>query len=100
MAITYTWTIENVKKTIATGGINQIHWRCTAVEGANSARNYGIVGCIPDPDADNFIAYADVTEANCLAWAQAALGKDDIEAALAARIELIKTPTQSTGVPW
>ena len=108
MAITYTWNISTVEHVIATGGINVIHWRCSASEvvGAgdnavtHSASSYSTVGCTPDPDASDFIAYDSVTEANCIAWAQAALGKDDTEAALAAQIAVLKAPTQATGVPW
>jgi len=100
MAITYTWTIATVERTIATGGINTIHWRCSAVDGDHSANGYGTVGCTPDPDASDFIAYDSVTEANCIAWAQADVGKDYTEAALAAQIAVLKAPTQATGVPW
>jgi hypothetical protein len=104
MAITYTWTISNVENTIATGGINLIHWSCSATETVDSvkyaANNYGTVGCEPDPSASDFIAYADVTEADCLAWVQAEIGKETTEAKLAAKIELEQTPTTATGVPW
>ena len=100
MAITYTWTIPTVENTIATGGINTIHWRCNAVDGDHSVGSYGTVGCTPDPEASDFIAYDSVTEANCIAWAQADVGKDDTEAGLAAQIAVLKAPTQATGVPW
>ena len=100
MAITYTWTIPTVENTIATGGINTIHWRCSAVDGDHSASRDGTVGCTPDPDASDFIAYDSVTEANCIAWAQADVGKDDTEAGLAAQIAVLKAPTQAAGVPW
>jgi len=100
MAITYTWTIPTVENTIETGGINTIHWRCSAVDGDHSVGVYGTVGCTPDPDASDFIAYNSVTESNCIAWAQASVGKDDTEAALAAQIAVLKAPTQATGVPW
>ena len=100
MAITYTWTISQVENTIATGGIDVIHWRCKAVDGDYLTSSYGTAGCTPDPDASDFIAYDSVTEANCIAWAQADVGKDDTEAALAAQIAVLKTPTTATGVPW
>jgi len=100
MAITYTWIISQVERTTASGGINQIHWRCKAVDGDHSVGSYGTVGCTPDPSASDFIAYDSVTEANCIAWAQADVGKDDTEANLAAQIALLKAPTTATGVPW
>ena len=100
MAITYTWTIPTVENTIATGGIDTIHWRCIAVDGDYSARNSGSVDCTPDPSASDFIAYDSVTEANCIAWVQARVGKDDTEARLVAQIAVLKAPTTATGVPW
>jgi len=108
MAITYTWTISTVERTIASGGIDTIHCRCNASETVGTGDDavtytesyYGTVGCTPDPSASDFIAYNSVTEANCIAWAQADVGKDDTEAALAAQIAVLKAPTQATGVPW
>ena len=100
MAITYTWTVPTVEHVIATGGIDVLHWRCDAVDGDHSASNYGTVGCTPDSSASDFIAYDSVTEANCIAWVQADVGKDEIEAALAAQIAVLKAPTTATGTPW
>jgi hypothetical protein len=100
MAITYTWTIPTVDRTIANGGINTIHWLCNAVEGDHSASSYGTVGCTPDPSSADFIAYDSVTEANCIAWVQANISKDDTESGLAAKIAVLKTPITGTGVPW
>ena len=48
MAVTYTWTIPTCEHDIASGGINVIHWRCTGVDGDNSASSYGTVGLTPD----------------------------------------------------
>mgnify|MGYP003629379847 CR=1 FL=1 len=100
MAITYTWTISTVERTIATGGINTIHWRCTGVDGDHSCANYGTVGCTPDPSASDFIAYGNVTEANCIAWAQGELDKTAIEENIAVGIGNQKTPTSASGQPW
>ena len=100
MAITYTWTIPQVDRTIANGGINTIHWRCSAVEGDHSVGSYGTVGCSPDPSASDFIAYDSVSEANCIAWVQADVGKDDTESGLAAQIATLKTPVTGSETPW
>ena len=100
MAITYTWTIPSVERTIASGGINTIHWRCNAVEGDHSVGSYGTVGCSPDPSASDFIAYDSVSEANCIAWVQADVSKDDTESGLAAQIAVLKAPVIGSGIPW
>jgi len=100
MAITYTWTIPTVERNLSDGGITVIHWRCTGVDGDHSASSYGTTGHEPDASADGFIAYDSVTEANCIAWVQAALDKDTTEAALADNIATQKTPTTGSGTPW
>jgi len=100
MAITYTWTIPTVERNLSDGGITVIHWRCTGVDGEHSASSYGTTSHTPDASAEGFIAYDSVTEANCIAWAQAEANKSDVESSIAAQIETSKTPTTGTGTPW
>jgi hypothetical protein len=105
---TYTWTIPTCEHDIATGGINVVHWRCTASETVGSgddavtytASSYGTVGCTPDPEAADWIAFDALTEADVLAWVWASVDKDTTEASLAARIEADKNPTSAHGNPW
>jgi len=100
MAVSYTWSVPMTERNLADGGITVIHWRCTGVDSDYSASSYGTTGHSPDADADGFIAYDSVTEANCIAWAQAQVGQEDVEAAIAAKIEADKNPTTGSGVPW
>ena len=103
MAITPAWKITSVDRTIETGGIKSIDWYCgiaETVDGVEYPHQYGSLRCEPNPDAADFIAYADVTEANCLAWVQAVIGKETIEDKLTDKIKLDQTPTTATGVPW
>jgi len=88
------------ERNLSDGGITVIHWRCDGVDGDYSASSYGTTGHTPDADADGFIAYDSVTEANCIAWAQAEANQADVEAAIAAKIEADKNPTTGSGVPW
>jgi hypothetical protein len=100
MAIQYTWSIPTVEHDAATGGIFCIHWRCTGVDGDYSASSYGTTSHTPDASAAGFIAYNNVTEANCIAWAQAQVDKAEVEAAIAAKIDADKNPTSASGTPW
>ena len=100
MAISYTWSIHTVESSTADGGITTIHWRCVGVDGDHSASSYGTTGHTPDASAAGFIAYADVTEANAIAWAQGALDKDSIEANIKVDVDNQKTPTTASGQPW
>ena len=100
MAVTYTWTIPTCEHDIATGGINVIHWRCTGVDGDNSASSYGTVGLTPDPSSSVFVAYADVTEAMAQGWVWDSVSQADTEAAIAAQIDAMANPTEASGTPW
>ena len=100
MAVTYTWTIPTCEHDIATGGINVVHWRCTGVDGDNSASSYGTVGLTPNPDASDFVAYADVTEAQAQGWVWGSVSQADTEAAIAAKIDALINPTEASGNPW
>ena len=95
-----TWTIEQLDRNTADGGVTCAHWRVLEVDGDYSASSYGTVGFTPDPSASDFIPYADLTESTVLGWVQAEVDKDATEEALAANIAEQKTPTTSTGVPW
>jgi hypothetical protein len=63
--------------------------------------SYGTCGFTPDPDAPDFVPFAQLDETTVLTWIHAnGVDKDAIEASLAANIEAQKNPTQSSGVPW
>ena len=108
MAIENTWTIPTCEHDIATGGINVVHWRCTALETVGSgddavtytASSYGTVGLTPDPSLPDFTPYADVTEAQAQAWVWGIVPQDDTEASLAVNIDTQKNPTEASGNPW
>ena len=100
MAVTYTWTIPTCEHDIATGGINVVHWRCTGVDGDNSASSYGTVGLTPDPSSSDFVAYADVTEAMAQGCVWDSVSQADTEAAIADKINAMANPTEASGTPW
>ena len=108
MAVTYTWSVANTERKLSDGGITVIHWRGTGSETVGSgddaveytASNYGTTSHTYDADAADFIAYDSVTEANAIAWVQAALDQSAIETAISDDIAAQKNPTTGDGVPW
>ena len=105
-----TWKIAACDRTVSLGGeadvITTVHWNVQdneTVDGVDhSGRQYGSVGIDAD-DLSSFTAYADVTEANAIEWAKAALGSDEVtrlETDVAAQVTLSKTPVTASGVPW
>ena len=103
-----TWTIENLERNVADGGVTVAHWCVTETETVGegddavtySASSYGTVGFAPDASADGFIAYDDLTEADVLGWVYEEVDQAETEAALADDIAGQKTPVTSDGVPW
>ena len=95
-----TWTISTLERNTADGGVIIAHWRATAVDGDFSASSYGTCGFTPDPSVSDYIAYADLTEADVIGWVQADVDQAAIEASLTANINEQKNPTTSDGVPW
>ena len=99
-----TWTIANLERNVADGGVTVAHWRVTEFETVGddtfTASAYGTVGFTPDPDADDFVAYDDLTEDDVMAWVWADVDQDATEAALTAKIEADKNPVSASGVPW
>ena len=100
MATTYNWTIAQLEHNVADGGVIVAHWRVSAEDGEYTASAYGTAGFTPDPTAAGFVPYADLTEADVLAWVWGSVDKDATEANLAAQIDAQKNPTSATGTPW
>ena len=103
-----TWTIANLERNVADGGVTVAHWRVTESETVGTgddavtytASAYGTCGFTPDADADDFVAYDDLTEDDVMAWVWVDVDQDATEAALTAKIEADKNPVSADGVPW
>jgi hypothetical protein len=104
---TFTWTIPTLERN-SDDGVVVAHWRCcgeytvesTPNDIIHTASSYGTVSFTPDPDADGYVAYADLTEATVIGWVQAEVGQSDVEDAIQAQIDELATPSVSVGVPW
>jgi len=114
MAITTTWSVNDMTHKDSDGGVFLVYWSLTAQSDGTpsySAQEGGKLKCTADPSASDYIAYADLTEANVLGWVYSSLIVGDETAAEAkARIEAERTAkvqgqidraaADSTGVPW
>ena len=98
---TFTWTIANVEyNNDADQGVTVAHWRCTGVEGDHTASSYGTTSHTPDPSADGWVAYADLTEATVLGWVHGQVNQEDTEAAIQTKLDALANPTSLSGMPW
>jgi len=98
------------------GGVFLVYWSLIATDGTYSANSGGKLRCTADPSASDYIAYADLTEADVLGWVHSSLidqkenGEKETAAEAKARTEAFWTAkvqkqidaaaTTATGVPW
>jgi len=111
MAITNTWSVSNMVRNESDGGVITVYWSCVASDGTYSATEGGKLRLTPDADADDFVAYADLTEATVLGWVYDSLIEGDetadeaktrIETDRTAKVQgqIDRAAAQSEGVPW
>jgi hypothetical protein len=114
MAITVTWSVTDMKRDVASGGVKLVYWQCFAADDTHtecSAVEGGKLRLEPDADADGFVAYADLTEATVLDWVYDSLiegeetsdeAKARIEADRAAKVQkqIDAAATTASGTPW
>jgi hypothetical protein len=94
-----TWTISTLESN-TNGGVIVAHWQVSKTSGDYTASSYGTVGFTPDSSAEGYVAYADLTEADVIAWVQAELDTEALEATLDADLAEQASPSVTVGVPW
>ena len=95
--------IVQLERQLPSGGITVAHWTVSKTTDGVTVSSYGAQGFQPDATASDFVAYAQVTEAQVINWIKAAMGTESVaalEASLDAQIAAIKTPATATGMPW
>ena len=113
MAITTTWSINDMVRNDSDGGVTTVYWSLVAQNdlGNESATEGGKLRLTPDASADGFVAYESLTEATVLGWVYDSLIEGDETADEAkARIEADRTgkvtaqiarnSSTSNGKPW
>lgn len=107
MAITYEWRFDTIEVSTTSDpedAAQVLHWRLIATDDSDGVSSdvYGSVTLGP-PDADNFIAFDDITKANCVQWTIAAMigdvTEDSLKAALAAQIIAQRHPPRVSKRP-
>jgi hypothetical protein len=77
--------------------VTNVHWTVTKTDG-------DAVGSVYSSQAvevgDDFVPYAELTEATVVEWVKAKLDLESLEASLDAQIEEQKAPKVASGLPW
>lgn len=98
-----TWSIKEVKSDATTGGVVGV---CVAHEGQNgdkSDHRWNWINFYPDPLAEGFVPFNELTETMVLNWVFAKQGaewKIRKEQDLNAYLGLATEPVISTEIPW
>ena len=111
MAISTTWSVSNMVRNDSDGGVTTVYWSCVASDGTYSATEGGKLRLTPDASADDFVAYADLTEETVLGWVYDSLvegeetateAKTRIETNRTAKVQgqIDRAAAQSEGMPW
>ena len=114
MAITNTWSINDMQRTDADGVVFLVYWSCVAASDGDpvyTATEGGKLRCEGNPSDPGFIPYADLTENNVLGWVYDSLVEgEETPAEAKARVEADRTAkvqgqidrasTTESGVPW
>ena len=113
MASTNTWSVSNMVHQDSDGGVITVYWSMVAQNdsGPESATEGGKLRLTPDPSSPDYIAYADLTEADVLGWVYNSLIEGDetadeakarVEADRDAKVQgqIDRAASQSDGVPW
>ena len=114
MAITTTWSVSNMTRVDADGGVILAYWSLVAASDAGGdevATEGGKARFEYDASSSDFIAYADLKESDVLGWIwESAKEGDETAEEFKARIESERTAkvqaqidrkaAQASGVPW
>ena len=106
-----TWTVVQLERNASDDGVIVAHWRASDSEEVGTGddavnhygSSYGTTGFTPDPDADGFVAFADIQEATAIQWCKDSMGEEavtSIEESIAAQIAESKAPSVVAEVPW
>ena len=95
---TFTWTIANLERA-QDDYITIVHFRCDGVEGEHSTGCYGTIS-FNQEEGEEIIAFADLTEELVKGWMFEKLNKEEVEAAVQAKLDELANPPLISGLPW
>jgi len=98
-----TWTIENLRRNSADGGVITVFWKCKA-DGVTD--KYGnelflssAIELTPDSSSPDFVPFDSLTEDFVLHWVWHEI-RDDVEEEMAQRFADAVIPETALGTPW
>lgn len=90
--------IVNLERT-QEGGVVVCHWTAEKTDGEYTGKSYGTKSFTPNPDAEGFVAFDDLTEETVVGWFTEE-ETAQIESVLDAQIAEQQAPQVISGLPW
>jgi hypothetical protein len=94
----FTWNVVQMDRLTSDGFVTTVHYTVSAIDGDHAASTYGTVSYTQEPGS--YTPFEQLTKEQVVGWAQESLGKDEVEAGLAAQIDAQKNPVSESGLPW
>jgi hypothetical protein len=94
----YEWNIAQMDRNAADGFVTTVHYTVLTIDGEYAASSYGTVGFTQEEGS--YTPFEQLTKEQVVGWVQESLGKDEVEAGLAAQIDAQKNPVSESGLPW
>lgn len=94
----FVWRIANIER----GHDDYVtisHWRCDADDGVNTLGCYGTVTFNQEPE-EEIIPADGLSEELVLGWTFEKLNKEEVEAAVQAKLDELANPPLISGLPW
>ena len=92
-------SIVNTERYEENNGVTIVHWQAEKSNDDFTARSYGTKSFTPDPDAEGFTAFEDLTQEKVISWFDAE-EVTQIESVLDSDLEAQKAPQILSGTPW
>ena len=114
MATIVTWSVTDMKRDVASGGVKLVYWSCVAADDTHTectASDGGKLRLEPDASTEGFVAYDDLTETTVLGWVYDSLIEgeetaDEAKARIAANrtgkveAQVARKTAEADGIPW
>jgi hypothetical protein len=98
------WIIENMKRNIDNGLVVEVSYRVVAKQGNLIADQQGKVTLTGDPNAEGFVPFENLTQAQVTQWVKDSVDVSAIEAnvqtILDEKVVRVAAQTTKNGLPW
>jgi hypothetical protein len=98
MALSY--KIDKMVRNTSDDGVIRVRAIASMTDGDITVSDMVHASFTPDPSADSFVAFDNLTEADVIGWVQSQIDEDDVTASLQAKLDSVNTPVTAIGMPW